>query len=65
MLSILWISQAVNTFVERIISRAVEKRKEMDAERENYVELSKGERMGPGGLDPLEVLESLPKVSTS
>ncbi len=54
-------------FVERIISRAVEKRKEMDADREkegaDYVELSKEERMGPGNLDPLEVLESLPKVS--
>ncbi len=59
----------MNTFVERIIVRAVEKRKEMDAEREleneNYVELSKEERMGAGGLDPLEVLESLPKVSIS
>ncbi len=53
--------------MERVIGRAVEKRKEMDAEREkegeNYVELSTEERMGPGGLDPIEVLDSLPEVS--
>ncbi len=59
----------MNSFAERIIGRAMEKCKEMDAERENeseeYVELSKEERMGPNGLDPLEVLESLPKVCIS
>jgi len=50
---------AVEGFVDRIRKRAVEKRKEMD--KDNAVELSKEERIGPGGLDPVEVFESLPK----
>jgi len=57
----------VNIFIERIIKRAVEKRKEMDAEPEEVEEVDlssvpKEERLGPGGLDPIEVFESLPKV---
>jgi cell division cycle protein 37 len=49
---------SVDDFVERIIKRSVEKRKEMDAEGE-YEE---GEgQVGPGGLNPYEVLKSLPK----
>jgi cell division cycle protein 37 len=52
---------AVRGFAGRIKNRAIEKRKEMAAEEEaNYQELSKEERLGPGGLDPLEVFESLP-----
>ncbi|KAJ8598397.1 hypothetical protein CTAYLR_003009 [Chrysophaeum taylorii] len=50
--------QAVEGFVERIQKRAVDKRKEMEKDQ---VELSKEERVGPGGLDPVEVFESLPK----
>mmetsp|Transcript_18424 Transcript_18424/g.38355 ORF Transcript_18424/g.38355 Transcript_18424/m.38355 type:complete len:427 (+) Transcript_18424:46-1326(+) len=57
--------EGVTIFVDRIIKRAVEKRKEMEAEQEvEEVDLSsipKEERLGPGGLDPIEVFESLPK----
>ena len=49
--------QAVNDFTERIKVRAVEKRKEMDAERAE----EEGSRLGPGGLSPFEVLRSLPQ----
>ena len=49
---------SVDDFVERIIKRSIEKRKEMDAEGE-YEE---GEgQVGPGGLNPYAVLKSLPK----
>lgn len=63
--------QGVNAFIEKIIARAVVKKKEIDAERakeaaqeEEEVDLKdipKEERLGPGGLDPVEVFESLPK----
>jgi len=58
---------AVDDFITRIQKRAVEKRKEMDAEaaargEEETTELSREERMGPGGLDPIEVFESLPEA---
>uniref|UniRef100_A0A7S2XXR3 Hsp90 chaperone protein kinase-targeting subunit n=1 Tax=Fibrocapsa japonica TaxID=94617 RepID=A0A7S2XXR3_9STRA len=64
--------QAVDDFVNRIQKRAVDKRKEMDAEEAarqergegeetEEVELSREERLGPGGLDPVEVFESLPE----
>uniref|UniRef100_A0A7R9YE37 Hsp90 chaperone protein kinase-targeting subunit n=1 Tax=Pinguiococcus pyrenoidosus TaxID=172671 RepID=A0A7R9YE37_9STRA len=50
-------------FVERIQKRAVEKRKEMAAAGETEAvplgELSREERLGPGGLDPVEVFDSL------
>lgn len=61
---------AVAGFVDRIAKRAVDKRREMDEERarraeqggeEEEVELTKEERMGPGGLDPVEVFETLPE----
>ena len=65
--------EGVNGFIKRIEVRAVEKKKEMDAERlkelheggggEDAVDISeipREERLGPGGLDPLEVFESLP-----
>uniref|UniRef100_A0A6U3R563 Hsp90 chaperone protein kinase-targeting subunit n=1 Tax=Ditylum brightwellii TaxID=49249 RepID=A0A6U3R563_9STRA len=68
-------NDGVNTFVERIEKRAVVKKKEMDAEREaeakaaaeaegqevDLANVPKEERMGPGGLDPVEVFESLPQ----
>jgi len=66
----------VNDFVEKLIKRAVVKRQEMDEEKKNHelkeegndvteeaVDLStipKEERLGPGGLDPVEVFENLP-----
>ena len=61
--------EAVAGFVERIENRAVEKRKEMDAAKaekggaddDDYEVLSKEERLGPGGLDPVEVFETLPQ----
>lgn len=58
--------EGVDIFIARIIKRAVEKKKEMDAEEQEVEEvdlssLPKEERLGPGGLDPIEVFESLPK----
>ncbi len=52
-------------FIENLIKRAIVKRKEIDEERamEEGVDLKdvpKEERLGPGGLDPVEVFESLP-----
>jgi cell division cycle protein 37 len=59
----------VEDFAVRIQKRAVEKRKEMDAaERKKRMETRKNGvssedevPIGPGGLDPFEVLESLPQ----
>jgi cell division cycle protein 37 len=45
---------AVEDFRKRIQERAIVKRKEMDEENRREMQL------GPGGLDPMEVLESLP-----
>jgi len=67
--------QAANAFEEHfekyvahVKTRAVV-RKQEEAERaaegegeEEYVALKKGEHVGPGGLDPAEVFESLPTV---
>jgi cell division cycle protein 37 len=62
--------QGVEAFVQKIISRAVVKKKEIDLEREHKSgvnaegvdlnDIPKEERLGPGGLDPLEVVETLP-----
>lgn len=68
--------KGVNDFIEKLIKRAVDKRKEMHEEKNNNnletskndimaeaVDLStipKEERLGPGGLDPVEVFENLP-----
>ncbi|KAJ1452018.1 hypothetical protein M885DRAFT_528266 [Pelagophyceae sp. CCMP2097] len=56
--------ESVSGFVSRIQNRAVEKRKEMDAEalaNPEYVELGEEERLGPGGLDPVVIFEALPQ----
>ena len=48
---------------EKLLERAVEKRREAAAAaaaEEEPVPLSREERLGPGGLDPVEVFESLP-----
>jgi len=55
-------------FVQNLIKRAVVKRKEIDSSRAeesedggvDLNEIPKEERLGPGGLDPIEVFESLP-----
>lgn len=47
---------AVDDFIGKIVKRAVEKRKEMDEDAKRNVP------KGPAGLDPYEVLESLPEV---
>jgi len=57
-------------FVQNLIKRAVVKRKEIDEERarenledgQTLQDVPKEERLGPGGLDPVEVFESLPLV---
>ena len=50
--------EAVKGFEQRIIERAVVKRKEMDAERLE----EEGIPLGPGGLNPFEVLNEMPQA---
>lgn len=50
---------ALSEFIEKIQRRAVDKRKEMDAESEQE---DRESRLGPGGLDPIETLKKLPPV---
>lgn len=50
--------EAVADFTRRIQKRAVEKRIEMDKEREE--EMRENVPLGPGGLNPYDVLEQLP-----
>lgn len=50
----------VKAFKERITKRAAEKIEEALAEQE---EEERKARLGPGGLDPLEVFETLPEVN--
>jgi cell division cycle protein 37 len=55
----------LETFIQNLIKRAVVKKKEFDQQRaeEEGVDLKdipREERLGPGGLDPVEVFESLP-----
>jgi cell division cycle protein 37 len=56
----------VKAFQEKLIQRAVVKRQEIDAQREEEAsnslkDIPKEQRLGPGGLDPLEVIETLPE----
>jgi cell division cycle protein 37 len=54
---------AVEDFISKIKKRAIEKRKEMDAEKEQEnMEYFDEENvpLGPGGLNPLKVLKELP-----
>lgn len=61
-------TEAVKDFIVKVQKRAVEKRREMEEARargedvEGFVdeELEEGERLGPGGLDPVKVFEALP-----
>ena len=50
----------IRSFKERVSKRAKEKLDQAIAEAE---EEERKARLGPGGLDPIEVLESLPEVS--
>ena len=53
---------AINDFIQKIIERAVVKRKEMDKERElEDEEMQSNAPVGPGGLNPFEVLKQLPE----
>ncbi|KAL7515589.1 hypothetical protein ACHAXN_013165 [Cyclotella atomus] len=63
--------EGVAGFIKRVEERAVVKKKEMEEERMREAKENGGdavdisqipleERLGPGGLDPLEVFESLP-----
>lgn len=61
--------EAVDQFIKRVEVRAVQKRKEMDEERAqeadepvDIAEIPREERLGPGGLDPMEVFETLPEA---
>jgi len=61
--------EAVNDFSDKIIRRAVVKKKELDAARAEedkgqptaLEDIPREERLGPGGLDPVEVIKTLPK----
>jgi cell division cycle protein 37 len=53
----------VEAFQDKIIKRAVVKKQEMDAQelvKKDLKDVPQEERLGPGGLDPLEVIETLP-----
>lgn len=50
----------LEAFKDRIRKRAAQKLEEMMKEAE---EEERQKRLGPGGLDPLEVMETLPEVS--
>ena len=52
----------MEAFKTRIRNRAIEKLKEQIEEAKKEEELERQERLGPGGLDPVEVFESLPEV---
>ena len=59
----------LNKYIEHVKTRAEVKKNEVgeraesfDEEDVEYVALKKGEHLGPGGLDPAEVFETLPEV---
>lgn len=62
--------KGVNEFIEKIIKRAVVKKEEIDEQRRNQAvdeastdlaDIPLEQRLGPGGLDPLDVIETLPE----
>jgi len=59
-------AEHLEKYIAHVKTRAEVKKKEMAEqaaeEEEEYVPLKKGEQVGPGGLDPAEVFETLPKV---
>jgi len=52
----------LEAFKTRIRNRAIEKLKEQIEEAKKEEEIERQSRLGPGGLDPVEVFESLPKI---
>ena len=53
---------AYEDYCDKLRARAVEKkREEAEAEPRSLEEVPREERLGPGGLDPVEVFESLPQ----
>lgn len=52
----------LKNFKARIVRRAQDK---LDAALKEVEEEEKQKRLGPGGLDPAEVYESLPKVMSN
>lgn len=54
-------------FCDSIVKRAIVKKAEIDEERRadevshDLNDIPRDQRLGPGGLDPLEVIETLPK----
>lgn len=61
----------VDGFIEKVIARAIEKKEQAAAEAEGeemvetevaLSEIPLEERLGPGGLDPVEVFDSLPQA---
>jgi len=52
----------LEAFKDRIRKRAIEKLKEQIEETKKEEEIERQERLGPGGLDPVEVFESLPDI---
>lgn len=58
-------AEHLEKYVAHVKTRAEVKKKELaeaEAEEDEYIPLKKGEQVGPGGLDPAEVFETLPKV---
>lgn len=58
-------SVGLEAFIGNLIKRAVVKKKEIDEERAidegvDLADIPREERLGPGGLDPIEVFDSLP-----
>jgi cell division cycle protein 37 len=62
---------AVSNFVDKVRQRAIVKKKEIDDDHKreraeagdvDLDSLPKEERLGPGGLDPVEVFETLPET---
>lgn len=51
----------LNSLKERVRKRAIERKKEAEDRVKAEEEAERKERLGPGGLDPLEVLETLPQ----
>jgi cell division cycle protein 37 len=54
-------STAVAEFTDKIIKRAIEKRKEMDADEAEDAMDEDSAPLGPGGLNPFKVLAGLPQ----
>jgi cell division cycle protein 37 len=60
--------EGMEVFIQKIVGRAVTKKTEIDRQRKtgtdaegtDLSEIPLEERLGPGGLDPLEVIETLP-----